>query len=293
MKKLSPSPWLLLLGCAALLALPLHADPFGDYWYQGKAEITSYDLEQARYGEVHPGHAVLIFVTEDFSKTKQVKLDRPSRAGDDRVGVLKLNFTKNFHTGIYPYSMMSSIFSPIEDAVSPLKITTTSQEWCGHTFAQLNRTAEGYQIQGNSYFESEGDESLTVANPLTEDGLWNTLRLAPELLPTGDIELIPGTMYLRLRHVPWGPRKASASLTPVEGSFGLMAYTLEYPDLGRTLTLHFEKSFPHRIQGWEEAYRSGDSTLTTRATLKKRILNDYWTRNSLADAALCKELGLD
>ncbi|MDP7238046.1 MAG: hypothetical protein QGI34_15090, partial [Candidatus Latescibacteria bacterium] len=40
---------------------------FGDYWYQGKAEITSYTLKQARYGEIHDGHVVLIFVTEDFS----------------------------------------------------------------------------------------------------------------------------------------------------------------------------------------------------------------------------------
>jgi len=46
------------------------AEEFGAYWYQGKAELTSYTLEQARYGEVHPGEAVLVFVTEDFSKSK-------------------------------------------------------------------------------------------------------------------------------------------------------------------------------------------------------------------------------
>ena len=90
------------------------AAEFGDYWYQGKAELTSYDLEQARYGEIHPGHAVLIFVTEDFSRSKHVKLDRPQSAGDDAVKVLKLNFMKKFNTGIYPYSMMSSMFTPID-----------------------------------------------------------------------------------------------------------------------------------------------------------------------------------
>ena len=35
-------------------------DQFGRYWYQGKAELTRYELNQARYGELHTGEAVLI-----------------------------------------------------------------------------------------------------------------------------------------------------------------------------------------------------------------------------------------
>ena len=54
---------------------------FKSYWNSGRAEITSYKLEQARYGELHSGYSVLVFVTEDFSKKKQVKLDRPAAAG--------------------------------------------------------------------------------------------------------------------------------------------------------------------------------------------------------------------
>ena len=57
---------------------------FKNYWYQGKAEVASYKLEQARYGEMRDGHAVLVFVTEDFSKSKQVKLDNSQRAGKDK-----------------------------------------------------------------------------------------------------------------------------------------------------------------------------------------------------------------
>ena len=48
---------------------------FKDYWYAGKAEITSYKLEQARYGEIRNGKAVLIYVTEDFLPNKQVKAE--------------------------------------------------------------------------------------------------------------------------------------------------------------------------------------------------------------------------
>ena len=79
---------------------------FKDYWYQGKAELTSYDLEQARYRDIHQGDAVLIFVTEDFSKKKQVKLDYPSKNPKDAVPILKLNSTRKFNTGIYPYSCL-------------------------------------------------------------------------------------------------------------------------------------------------------------------------------------------
>ncbi len=38
---------------------------------------------------------------------------------------------------------------------------------------------------------------------------------------------------------------------------GLTAYTLDYTDLDRTLTIRFNEAFPHEIEGWEETYRSG------------------------------------
>ena len=37
------------------------------YWYNNEAEISSYSLVQARYGEIREGKAVLIYVTETFS----------------------------------------------------------------------------------------------------------------------------------------------------------------------------------------------------------------------------------
>ena len=103
---------------AAAPAAPL-PPAFGSYWFQGKAELTSYTLSQARYGELHPGEAVLIFVTEDFSRKKQVKLDDPAAAGADKVPVLKLNFEKKFGTGIYPYSLLTSVFLPLDAARDP------------------------------------------------------------------------------------------------------------------------------------------------------------------------------
>jgi hypothetical protein len=288
---------ILCLGsCLACTASATEDPDFSGYWHQGKAEITSYDLQQARYGEVHPGHAVLIFVTEDFSRSKQVKLDDPEAAGDDRVPILKLNATRKFNTGIYPYSMMTSIFSPLAGDHAPLKVTTSSQEWCGHTFTQFNQQGGGYHVRQYSYFESEGDQELDLAGARLEDELWTTLRLDPAALPTGTLQLVPGSIYLRLRHVPIAAYEATAKLSP-GGEEGIRVYTVTYPKLGRSLEIRFRDAFPFEIEGWQETYRSGfgpgAKELTTRATRMKRMMSPYWTQHDLDDAHLRKELGLD
>ena len=86
---------------------------FKDYWYSGKAEITSYNLSQERYGEIRKGKAVNIFVSENFLPKEQVKADNVSK---ENISVLKLNQTKNFNTGIYPYSVQ--ILRPVHGSIS-------------------------------------------------------------------------------------------------------------------------------------------------------------------------------
>ncbi|MEP0134348.1 MAG: hypothetical protein ABJJ25_08975 [Eudoraea sp.] len=138
---------------------------FKDYWYSGEAEITSYKLEQARYGELRDGHAVLIFVTEPFLADKQVKADR-SNPGN--IPVLKLNSTKKYFTGIYPYSVMSSSFYPVKDNQHAIKISSSVQEWCGHVYAQLNNKEE-FEYEAHSYFEGEADQEFIM-----EKTFWKT-----------------------------------------------------------------------------------------------------------------------
>jgi len=60
---------------------------FKKYWYAGNAEISSYELEQARYGEIRKGKAVLVYVTEDFLPKEQVKADYQN---PENIPVLKL-----------------------------------------------------------------------------------------------------------------------------------------------------------------------------------------------------------
>lgn len=263
---------------------------FGAYWNQGKAEVTSYTLSQARYGELHEGHAVLVFVTEPFSADKQVKLDRP---GPGAVPVLKLNFTRKFNTGVYPYSMMTSVFSPTSGERA-IKVTSSSQEWCGHTFFQLNQRPKGYAGRLFSYFESEGDQTFEVPVDLIEDELWTRIRIAPERLPQGEVTVLPGATHLRLRHLSARPAKAIASVE--DGPDGTRVFRLKYTSIDRELAITFEAAAPYQIQGWTERYVSGwgpsAETLTTTAKVKQRLMSDYWNRHGNADRGLRKQLGL-
>ena len=169
-------------------------DEFKSYWYAGEAEITSYSLEQARYGELRKGTAALIFVTEDFNPKKQVKADV---SGPDNVSVLKLNATKNFNTGIYPYSIMQSTFYPLSYQGHAIKVTSSMQEWCGHVYTQLNNR-NGFEVKSHSYFESESDQELNLEKHILENELWTQLRINPNALPTGEHLVIPSFEYIRL-----------------------------------------------------------------------------------------------
>jgi hypothetical protein len=111
---------LLLTGCQQSASKDTEQQPeprtnlsqeFKDYWYSGKAEVSRYQLTQSRYGQSNEGEAVMVFVTEDFLPEKQVKHEADPDMQDTKV--LKLNKIKRFQTGMYDYSMMMSVFSPI------------------------------------------------------------------------------------------------------------------------------------------------------------------------------------
>ncbi len=265
------------------------SEEFKKYWYAGDAEITSYKLVQARYGEYRDGTAMLIYVTEPFLKKEQVKADEHQA---DNIPVLKLNSTKNFLTGIYPYSIMTSSFYPVRDQGHALKVTFSMQEWCGHVYGQLNNR-DKFEIEAHSYFESEGDQKLQFDKTTLENELWNQIRLEPKELPVGDLEIIPSFEYIRLVHKALKPYKASATLL-VEGA--VATYEIKYPELERTLKINFNASFPYEIQEWAETYKGGFGNnaelMTTTGKKLKMIKSPYWTKGSNTFVTLRDTLGL-
>ena len=270
--------------------LPFHESlEFRNYWHAGKAEINAYNLSQSRYGENRPGKAVLIFVTEDLSKQFQVKLDDP--AGANKINVLKLNFTKKFITGIYPYSMMLSVFTPVNRQKDPasVKATMSSQEWCGQVYTQVNLRGNRYAIKSHSYFEQEADESFSLRQALLEDELWNIIRLDHENLPVGEVEVMPGLFFSRLNHVDIKIRSAVAAKSETDSAF---VFSLSFPEHERILTIQYEKRFPFKILGWNETWEESGKTMLTTATLDKTLYTDYWTKNKNQFRYLRDSLGL-
>ncbi len=269
---------------------------FGSYWYQGKAELTRYRLEQARYGEIRKGDAVLIFVTEDFLAKTQVKHEY-GKPTEPVVKVLKLNANRRFFTGIYPYSTLTSVFTPVEaiDQHS-LKLSNSVQEWCGHVYAQLNLRDGHYELDSHSYFQKEADQRMQLPAAWTEDELWTKLRLNPALLPIGEIKILPSLLYLRLRHKPFELQKAVATLNdysdPALSPAPLKAYELVYQTVKRELKIVFEAEFPYKIVMWEEKVPGAKDWLVTRGIKTHELFLDYWNKNSEADSVYRKELGL-
>lgn len=262
------------------------SDEFKSYWYSGEAEITSYKLEQARYGEIRDGHAVLIFVTEDFLPNEQVKANQQSSS---TISILKLNATKKFNTGIYPYSVMQSIFFPVANNQHALKVSSSMQEWCGQVYTQLNNKND-FEINSHSYFQGEADKSFSLDKAILENELWTQLRLDPKQLPTGDLQIIPSFEYARFGHIDLKAYKASSKLTDT-------TYTVSYPELNRVLVINFNSEFPYEISGWEETFKSGFGAnaklLTTKATKLATIKSPYWTKNHNADSILRDTLQLN
>lgn len=265
------------------------SEAFKKYWYAGDAEITSYELEQSRYGEIRNGKAVLIYVTEPFLKEEQVKADGNN---PDNVPVLKLNSTKKYLTGIYPYSIMSSTFSPVKDSGHALKVSFSAQEWCGQVYAQLNNR-EQFEIASHSYFESEGDQQLKLDKHILENDLWNKIRIDPEGLPVGSVEIIPSFEFIRLSHKEFKPFTATITLTEKEG---IHTYRIDYSELQRTLEINFRSSFPYGIESWSDTFKSGygaqAKTMTSKGTKINTLKTPYWRQNSNSYLPLRDTLGL-
>lgn len=261
-----------------------------EYWYSGKAEITSFKLNQARYGELREGTAVMVFVTEPFSPSSNTKADTPK---DDNVSVLKLNQTRNFTTGIYPYSIMTSSFFPFKKGDYSLKLSSSSQEWCGQTYMELRKKRANFEVDVDSYFEGESYEKQSTDVSYLEEDIWSMIRIRNKDLPLGTHSVYPSMMFTRLLHVEYRPYQCNLSR---DNGGETHWYTMEFPELDRTIKIEYEAKHPYKIIGWEEIYFSGYGNkrkkLKTTATRMKTINSDYWNKNSLADDHLRKELNL-
>ena len=242
---------------------------FKTHWFDGHAEISSYELEQSRYGEQRHGKAVVIFVTEDFLPQQQVKANQKSKT---TLPILKSNRTKNFLTGIYPYSIMNSSFSSLRQGHPMLKSTTSIQEWCGQSYLQINYKNNHMHLISHSYFEGEADQEKQLDKTLAEEAIWNLLRINPQKLPTGNFSILPALEFIRMNHRDYEVTKAYGVLS--SGN-----YTIDMPAIERRLEIKFSEQFPYLIEGWTETYSHKGKTYTSQAKRIHTARRKYWQEN--------------
>ncbi len=275
---------------------PVLSDPqaFAGYWYQGEAELSRYELKQSRYGQSRDGDLVLVYVTEPFLPDRQVKDENNTGIS---TNVLKLNSIKKFETGIYDYSIMGSTFTPIDYKKYPhtLKYTFSAQDWCGQSFAQLNLRDKKLHWEIRSYFENPGDKQVQMDIAHLEEDVWTRMRLDPQMLPLGEIEMIPAQEFLRLEHVDVQPYEANAILLLQvdDQNNELYVYRITYPQLGRTVEWICENAFPFQIRSWlEKIERKQGRIETTSAVLTSTMKAPYWQLNAEEHEGLRDSLGL-
>jgi len=250
--------------------------------------MSSYDAVVSRYGDPRPAELVLVYVTEPMDRRTWIKDD--DVGGADRVEVLKLNVSLKFQTGIYPYSILTSVFAPVDawrsERFSPVKISLSAQEWCGHVFHAVWPGADRFVERRFSYFADEGERTSAV--PLTGDVLFEDALLVQLRELDGPFA---GGRDWRGSLVPslWGARKSHVAARPVPATIartaadGVTRFELRAGD--HRATYEVETAAPHRVTSWTTS--EGD-----RARIRKTARLAYWEMNHPGDERMRAEIGL-
>ena len=165
---------------AAAFAAAARAWAAGKLWDDGLAEVAEYRAERVIYGAARPHRATLIVVKEDFDTDLYVKAD--SSAGRELATVLKLNWQAQIPTPNYDYHFLTSVFVRRADVREVVKLSSSSQEWCGTSFHLLKGWTDPPQLETHSYFEGEGERTFPLTlneGDLLDDQLALSLRALP------------------------------------------------------------------------------------------------------------------
>ena len=277
---------------------------FWEVWGDGFAEVSTYELVMPRYGEPRDGESIMIFVSETFSDSQRVKADPGRHPKADEFPVMKLNWQKNFQTGIYDYSEMLSSFLGLgaiggRPPGTLTKLTFSRQEWCGQMFAQALFDPTRIRVSGSSYFDGDADLSQTLAlqpEGISEDGLafWARGMAAPFLKPgeSRDVPFLTSLRSARDAHQPLAWSRIhltrNATLQKLEtpaGEFEVETFSAQLAN-GKGFVFFVEKDSPYRIIRWQ--FTSGEAAELIASERVK-----YWELNRPGGEVALRSLGLE
>lgn len=243
-------------------------------WDDGQAEVATYEAERVVYQKTRRFEAVLITVKEDFNTALYVKADGPYD-GKDLLTVLKLNVLSEIQTENYPYRYMTSLFIDRAQPMRVVKMTTSSQEWCGTTFKEFVGWGDSPKLVFHSYFDNQGDGSYPLGlrdGDLLEDQLPVSLRSLP---------FKPGLTFTthllesQITNRASAPKVLDATITvvgqePAETGMGMIpSWNVEVKAGQLVQHYWFEQAYPNILT----RFTSSDGR---QLVLKDRTRRKYW-----------------
>lgn len=232
-------------------ALPIFDD--------GLARIDYYDAVREIYGKPRRYTRVQILIREYFDAAAGVKTEQIDAAGV--IPVLKLLISEQIPTENYNYRLLTVLHVDRRD-LRPVKLVTSSQEWCGATFRHLRWKPAGLTYRSFSYFEHEADRTYSLPRKVVP--VESVFLLGPELaarlvadaqaerkleqplsLPPlhGNHQVAPDTQPLRLRALE------TTDLTTPAGAFKV--WRIEVRRGADAGTLWVQRDVPHRVVRYE------------------------------------------
>ncbi len=139
----------------------LETQPLSDVaqWEDGLSEMCYYDAVDRVYGKDRHFTRVHMFNRQWLGGTTGVK----ANADDpDAVPVFKLNIAEEVPTDNYNYRYLTTVFLR-RPGLEPVKMVSSSQEWCGTTLKHMRFGDSGGTYQSFSYFRGEADRTWSLA----------------------------------------------------------------------------------------------------------------------------------
>lgn len=252
-------------------------------WDDGRAEVAHYESHRRVYTMDRAYETILITVKEDFDRDRAVKAEPPYE-GRDLIAVLKLNVLSRIETDNYPYNYMTSLFVKRDDPRTLVKLTGSSQEWCGTTFKEIVTHDGPPRMEFHSYFDTQADGTYPIdlaGGALLEEQLFLVLRAAD--LERGKEYRIPvyGSLITNSAERPWTQMRsitlgADETLMTPAGPFAARRIDVKPaaeggPDTVPQLTFWIGKGSDRALVKFEST--DGRSLLLSRISRR-----DYWSR---------------
>ncbi len=251
-------------------------------WEDGLSEMCYYDATCMLYDKPRRYTRVHLMNRQEMDRVHYVKAIKGTQ---DPAAVFKLVIAEEIPTENYNYRFLITAFQE-RPSLRPLKVSVSSQEWCGHTFKyltwerrkQIRPEDWSLDISCYSYFGNEGDRWFPHPSRAYIDAYECLFLFARAVVASGgEARSMKLLRSLHSNHAP-DPNPLDAMLKPEgeprkikvpAGAFSAQRVVLEWE--GETTWFEVEAAAPYRILSFKADDVEGQLRFSERRA--------YWNRD--------------